>query len=178
LESRRGHHSFIPRRPLHAKSSGFTCVPNEIAGGRAAFAYRQSTLSCHERQRRLTWVLAKSNHLFTFVKSRAVVEPQNASSDFSDRGQRPDSGLLQKEVFRPTTCARIEEAREFTRRRNRSDVASFAAVAESTSISEIIGFRRSAMLQADDVIDLAAVKVSASATRQYSQRRLARSAIV
>ena len=40
----------------------------------------------HERQRHFVWVLTKPNHLFAFVKPRAVVEPENASGDFPDGG--------------------------------------------------------------------------------------------
>lgn len=91
-------------------------------------------------------IFAKSNRLFTFVKAGTVVESENASSDLSDTGQRANRGLLQTKVFGPTVGARIEKAREFTRRGNRSNVASLGAVAKSAGVSEVPRLRRTAVL--------------------------------
>lgn len=61
-------------------------------------------------------------------------------------------------MFRPAIGTWIEKTCEVTRPGDRSDVAAFGSVAESTGESEIVGSRRTAMFYADDVIDLATVE--------------------
>src|SRR5712692_999666 len=53
---------------------------SELYGSRTSIAIFPRRLHC-----RLAWALTKPNHLFTFVKPRAVVEA--TSSDFSNSGQ-------------------------------------------------------------------------------------------
>ena len=80
----------------------------------ASFIGLQSTR--HDRRGRCAWVFAKSNHLFSFVKARAVIESENASSDCSDSGQRMNRREFQAKVLGPAVGARIEKARELTSR--------------------------------------------------------------
>src|SRR6266571_358047 len=93
-------------------------------------ALRRSFWS-HESQSWLTRVFTKPNHLFAFMQSRAGIELQNTSSDFSDIGQWSNNRLLQNKMFCPTIQAWVEKASELTRCRDCSNVASFVTVAES-----------------------------------------------
>ena len=107
---------------------------------------------------RLTWVNPKAGHLLALVKPGAFIEAENASGDLANRSKGANCGTLQKEVFRPAVGAWVEEASELASSRNRANIASFGAVAERASISEVVRRSRTAVLYADDVIDFAAVE--------------------
>jgi hypothetical protein len=84
-----------------------------------------------------------------------VIELKDPLGDLADLRQWRDPNTLKPKVIGPLVGARIEESANAAGSSNRANVTPFVTIAVQTRISQIFGGCRSAVLFANDMIDLA-----------------------
>lgn len=138
-------------QPRHEWGQGI----RRSAGGWADYPEIDAIMETIQRERQLECRPQLETRL-AFEQTLDGIERENVNRDLSDVRKRLNARSANREVIAPTIDARVEEANEIARLRNRADVGSLPAIAVDARISEV--FRRSltTVFLADRVIDLAA----------------------
>ena len=101
------------------------------------------------------WVPADGHQAPPLHDALVKVELQESCGCLSLKCERLDYGASKHEVVTPAVAPRVEETHEHAAQGiDRANVAPLPRVAPNAGIREVAGIRRSAVLTANDVVDL------------------------
>lgn len=110
---------------------------------------------CYAVQRLRRRIPACRLKRLTFQQPVTIIQFEDAGGNFTDVCARDKANTIKREMLAPSVHARIEEPNKSScGPYERTDIATLGTIAECTGIREIVSSCRTAMLLADDVIDL------------------------